>query len=109
MQRSQVIAEPGNAGNTILRAFIEAGAFALAPLHETEVAMFDRMVAVNLRAAFLLTRAFLPALLAVAGVDEVDHPEVVVGAFRLIRRRAVGRDALYEPASPVDAAENGAR
>lgn len=40
-----------------------AGAFALAPLHETEVAMFDRMVAVNLRAAFLLTRAYLPSLL----------------------------------------------
>jgi NAD(P)-dependent dehydrogenase (short-subunit alcohol dehydrogenase family) len=37
-----------------------AGAFALAPLADTSVAAFDRMMAVNLRAAFLLARAFLP-------------------------------------------------
>lgn len=41
-----------------------AGAFGLAPLAETSVASFDRMIAVNLRAAFLLMRAFLPAMLA---------------------------------------------
>jgi NADP-dependent 3-hydroxy acid dehydrogenase YdfG len=40
-----------------------AGAFALAPLAETSVASFDAMVAVNLRAAFLLIRAFLPGML----------------------------------------------
>jgi NADP-dependent 3-hydroxy acid dehydrogenase YdfG len=41
-----------------------AGAFALAPLAETSVEAFDRMVAVNLRAAFLLVRAFVPRMLA---------------------------------------------
>lgn len=41
-----------------------AGAFVLAPLAETSVAAFDRIVAVNLRGAFLLIRAFLPAMLA---------------------------------------------
>jgi NADP-dependent 3-hydroxy acid dehydrogenase YdfG len=48
-----------------------AGAFELAPLHETDVATFDRMLAVNLRAAFLLTRAFLPALLTRGAGDIV--------------------------------------
>ena len=39
-----------------------AGAFGLAALTETTVEDFDRMVAVNLRAAFLLAREFLPAM-----------------------------------------------
>ena len=40
-----------------------AGAFATAPFAKTKVADFDRMVASNLRSAFLVTRAFLPAML----------------------------------------------
>lgn len=40
-----------------------AGAFTMAPFAETSVDEFDRMVAVNLRSAFLVTRAFLPAML----------------------------------------------
>jgi NADP-dependent 3-hydroxy acid dehydrogenase YdfG len=40
-----------------------AGAFELAPLATTSVASFDRMLAVNLRAAFLLVRAFVPGML----------------------------------------------
>lgn len=40
-----------------------AGAFAMAPFAKTEVAMFDGMMAANLRSAFLVTRAFLPAML----------------------------------------------
>ena len=39
-----------------------AGAFAMAPFLETSVAEFDRMVATNLRSAFLVTRAFVPAM-----------------------------------------------
>lgn len=39
-----------------------AGAFAMAPFARTTVAEFDRMIAVNLRSAFLVTRAFLPAM-----------------------------------------------
>lgn len=39
-----------------------AGAFAMAPFAETSTAEFDRMIAVNLRSAFLVTRAFLPAM-----------------------------------------------
>lgn len=40
-----------------------AGAFTAAPFLETGVAEFDRMIAVNLRSAFLVTRAFLPGML----------------------------------------------
>ncbi len=40
-----------------------AGAFTTANFVETKVADFDRMVAVNLRSAFLVTRALLPAML----------------------------------------------
>ncbi len=40
-----------------------AGAFEMAPFAKTPVAMFDRMIASNLRSAFLVTQAFLPAML----------------------------------------------
>jgi NADP-dependent 3-hydroxy acid dehydrogenase YdfG len=40
-----------------------AGAFAMAPFAQTSVDEFDRMIAVNLRSAFLVTQAFLPAML----------------------------------------------
>jgi NADP-dependent 3-hydroxy acid dehydrogenase YdfG len=40
-----------------------AGAFDLAPLVETPVEAFDRVLAVNLRAVFLLARAFVPGML----------------------------------------------
>ena len=40
-----------------------AGVFAGAPFAETKVAEFDRIVAANLRSAFLVTQAFLPAML----------------------------------------------
>lgn len=40
-----------------------AGVFAGAPFAETKVADFDRIVAANLRSAFLVSRAFLPAML----------------------------------------------
>lgn len=40
-----------------------AGAFTMAPFVETKVEEFDRMIAVNLRSAFLVTQAFLPGML----------------------------------------------
>ena len=40
-----------------------AGAFTQATFAKTSVAEFDRMIAVNLRSAFLVTRAFLPTML----------------------------------------------
>ena len=40
------------------------GVFALAPLAETSVALFDENVTVNLRGAFLVVRAVLPGMLA---------------------------------------------
>lgn len=40
-----------------------AGAFVMAPFVETTVAAFDAMIATNLRSAFLVTQAFLPAML----------------------------------------------
>src|SRR5690554_4934865 len=48
-----------------------AGAFELAPVAETEPAAFDRMLAVNLRGPFLLSRAFLPGMLARGSGDLV--------------------------------------
>lgn len=39
------------------------GAFEMAPFAATGLAMFDRMIATNLRSAFLVTSAFLPAML----------------------------------------------
>jgi len=41
-----------------------AGAFELAPIAQTSVESFDRILAANLRGAFLLIRAFLPRMLA---------------------------------------------
>ncbi len=40
-----------------------AGAFALAPLADTDPEAFDRQLAVNLRGPFLMVRAFLPLML----------------------------------------------
>jgi NADP-dependent 3-hydroxy acid dehydrogenase YdfG len=39
-----------------------AGAFTMAPFVKTSVAAFDDMIATNLRSAFLVTQAFLPAM-----------------------------------------------
>jgi NADP-dependent 3-hydroxy acid dehydrogenase YdfG len=48
-----------------------AGGFDLAPVAETSPEMFDRMIDGNLRGPFLVTRAFLPAML------EAGHGVVV--------------------------------
>lgn len=39
-----------------------AGAFEAAPYLKTSLALFDRMIAVNLRSAFLVSQAFVPAM-----------------------------------------------
>jgi NAD(P)-dependent dehydrogenase (short-subunit alcohol dehydrogenase family) len=39
-----------------------AGSFSMAPLHQTLPAEFDKLLAVNLRAPWLVARAFLPAM-----------------------------------------------
>jgi len=39
-----------------------AGAFSMAPFAETTIGQFDEMISVNLRSAFLVTQAFLPAM-----------------------------------------------
>ena len=41
-----------------------AGVFVAAPFVDTKVADFDRIVAANLRSAFLVTQAFVPAMIA---------------------------------------------
>ncbi len=41
-----------------------AGVFAASPFAETTVTDFDRIVAANLRSAFLVSRAFVPAMIA---------------------------------------------
>lgn len=61
-----------------------AGVFVAAPFLETTVADFDRIVADNLRSAFLVTRAFVPAMVkrkrgdvffmnSIAGQDAYPH------------------------------------
>lgn len=46
-----------------------AGVFARATFAETKVVEFDRIVSANLRSAFLVTQAFLPAMLKRKGGD----------------------------------------
>ncbi|MFA6960968.1 MAG: SDR family oxidoreductase [Opitutaceae bacterium] len=41
-----------------------AGVFEAAPFAETKITDFDRIIAANLRSAFLMTRAFVPAMTA---------------------------------------------
>jgi NAD(P)-dependent dehydrogenase (short-subunit alcohol dehydrogenase family) len=41
-----------------------AGVFEAAPFAKTTVAVFDRVLAANLRSAFLVTQAFVPAMIA---------------------------------------------
>jgi len=55
-----------------------AGAFAQAKFVETSVADFDRMIAVNLRSAFLVTRAFVPAMIA-RGAGDVFFMSSIAG------------------------------
>jgi NAD(P)-dependent dehydrogenase (short-subunit alcohol dehydrogenase family) len=65
----------GDAPDVLVSA---AGAFALAPLAETEPEAFDRHLAVNLRGPFLLVRAFLPRMLR-RGSGHVVHVGSVAG------------------------------
>lgn len=55
-----------------------AGAFAQAKFVETSVSDFDRMIAVNLRSAFLVTRAFVPAMIA-RGAGDVFFMSSIAG------------------------------
>lgn len=58
--RDRVLAALGRVPDVVVNS---AGSFGLAAVAETPVELFDRMIAVNLRAPFLLARAFLPAML----------------------------------------------
>jgi NAD(P)-dependent dehydrogenase (short-subunit alcohol dehydrogenase family) len=57
----RVRAHLGGAPDVVVNS---AGAFALAPLAETDPDSFDRQIAINLRGPFLVIRAFLPELLS---------------------------------------------
>jgi NADP-dependent 3-hydroxy acid dehydrogenase YdfG len=65
-----------------------AGAFELAQLAEMDVASFDRMIGVNLRAAFLLVRAFVPGMLERGSGD-------VVGIGSIAGRQAFAANGGY--------------
>lgn len=54
----------GRAPDIVVNA---AGTFRLSPLSETDPGMFDEQIAINLRGAFLVIRAFLPAMLERGG------------------------------------------
>jgi NADP-dependent 3-hydroxy acid dehydrogenase YdfG len=55
-----------------------AGKFAGAPLIETSVAAFDHMIAANLRSVFLVSRAFLPDMIA-RGRGDVFNMSSIAG------------------------------
>ena len=57
-------AEVGQRFGTVDVLINNAGVFVAAPFVETKVADFDRIVAANLRSAFLVTQAFVPAMIA---------------------------------------------
>jgi NAD(P)-dependent dehydrogenase (short-subunit alcohol dehydrogenase family) len=59
-QAARAVAQRFGAADVLIN---NAGTFEAAPFAKTTVAMFDRQVAVNLRSAFLVTQAFLPAML----------------------------------------------
>lgn len=65
-----------------------AGVFALAPFEETTISVFDRHLTVNLRAPFLLTRLWLPDMLA-RGSGQI----ITVGS--MAGRRALPGNAAY--------------
>lgn len=87
-----------------------AGVFAGAPFAETAVADFDCLIAANLRSAFLVTRAFLPAMLrrgrgdvffmsSIAGLDAYPNGAAycaakfgVTGLARVLRAETKGKD-----------------
>lgn len=66
-----------------------AGAFALAPLAETEPEVFERQLTVNLRAPFLLVRAFLPSMLE-RGSGHIVNIGSVAGRLALPGNGAYG-------------------
>ncbi len=55
-----------------------AGSFVSAPFMETTVAQFDRMIAVNLRSAFLVSKAFVPGM-AQRGSGDVFNMSSIAG------------------------------
>jgi NADP-dependent 3-hydroxy acid dehydrogenase YdfG len=65
-----------------------AGAFGLGPLATTSVEVFDQMMAVNLRAPFLLLRAFLPVLLQ----RRAGH---IVSVGSIAGRQAISGNGAY--------------
>lgn len=65
-----------------------AGSFAIAPLADTDPAVFDALLAANLRAPFLTTRAFLPSMLR-RGSGHLIHVGSIAG------RRAFPGNGAY--------------
>ena len=75
-------------GGPLHALVVAAGAFALAPLHRTAVEDFDAMIRANLRAPFLLARAFLPDML-----ERGDGHVVTLGS--IAGRMAMPGNAAY--------------
>lgn len=85
---TEVTARLGGAPDAIVHS---AGSFALAPFADTSVEEFDRQIAANLRAPFLVTRAFLPAL-----VERGNGHLVTIGSIS--GRLALPGNAAYSAA-----------
>jgi len=81
----ELLGELGKGPDLLVNA---AGVFDLALLAETTIQSFDRQIAVNLRAPFLLLRALLPAMM------ELDSARVVhIGS--VAGRNAYPRNGAY--------------
>ena len=97
-----------------------AGAFESAPLLETKVALFDRMIAVNLRSTFLVSQAFLPAMVkrgrgdvfnlsSIAGLQAYPHGAAYCAAkFGVTGLSAVMRAELKDKGIRVCCVHPGA-
>ncbi|MEX2570926.1 MAG: SDR family oxidoreductase [Gemmatimonadota bacterium] len=76
---ARVTSRIGGAPDVVVNS---AGAFSLASFVETDPESFDRQLAVNLRGSFLVTRAFLPAMLE-RGSGHIVHVGSVAGRLPL--------------------------
>jgi NADP-dependent 3-hydroxy acid dehydrogenase YdfG len=83
-----------------------AGAHGLAPVAETDAAMLDAQIAVNLRGPLLLTRAALPALEAAGGMVVFVNSSQGLAAGRNAAAYAAGKHGLRALADSLRAEAN---
>ena len=81
-QVEAAVAQLGAAYGTITVLMNNAAVMPTGALHETDIADFDRCLAVNLRGTYLVSRAVIPGMLA-AGGGSIIHMASVTGLLGL--------------------------